>query len=342
HGVNIVFNGHDHNYQRTLPIRATARTASTPTTTAGSPAVYVDQKFDGNTDTVPDGVLYVVEGAGGNRDFDGDYAPPRGSGVGLDQDDSATGTFVDAPGLTVPQGPGSWLDTNLTNPEMINFFPNAGQGTKITAKLKAKIFSFGDVQVDRNKLTLYQISEPLQETSSATSADPAPYGTDINGQPLKDPIPDTQVDPTTGQVLSAPADGTSALLDKWTVTKPEVGNSVVAKLSAPRNTKAGQTLTYTVTIENSSEYDLNGTQVRFSLPLSVKFAGAPSDTTTFDGNEVVMTVGRIAEGSELTVEIPVIVAQNNHGFSPILASAVVTSATALPIRTNDVFTDVVR
>ena len=67
-----------------------------------------------------------VEGAGGNRDFDGDFAPPRGSGVGLDQDDSATGTHTDEPGLTVPQGPASWLDTNLTNPEMINFFPNAG------------------------------------------------------------------------------------------------------------------------------------------------------------------------------------------------------------------------
>ena len=342
HGVNIVFNGHDHNYQRTLPIRATARTASTPTTTAGSPAVNVDQKFDGNSDTVPDGVLYVVEGAGGNRDFDGNFAPPRGSGVGLDQDDSATGTFVDEPGLTVPQGPGSWLDTNLTNAEMINFFPNAGQGTKITAKFKAKIFSFGDVQVNHNELTLYQISEPLQETSSATSADPAPYGTDINGQPLKDPIPDTQVDPTTGQVLSAPATGTSALLDKWTVTKPEVGNSVAAKLSAPRNIRAGQTLTYTVTIENSSEYDLNGTQVRFSLPLSVKFAGAPSDTTTIDGNEVVMTVGRVAEGSEQTVEIPVIVARDTHGFFPILASASVTSATALPIRTNAVLTNVTR
>jgi hypothetical protein len=38
HGVNMVFNGHEHNYQRTLPIRATSRTASTPTTLAGSPA----------------------------------------------------------------------------------------------------------------------------------------------------------------------------------------------------------------------------------------------------------------------------------------------------------------
>jgi hypothetical protein len=140
--------------------------------------------------------------------------------VGLDQDDSATGDFTDEPGLTVPQGPASWLDTNLTNPEMVNFLPNAGQGQKITAKLKAKVFSFGDVLVDHNQLTLFQISEPLQATSSATSADPAPYGTDVNGQPLNDPIPDTDVDPSTGQVVFNPATGTSVLLDKWTVIKP--------------------------------------------------------------------------------------------------------------------------
>ena len=113
----MVFNGHEHNYQRALPIRATDRTAASLSTTAGSPAVYVDQQFDGTRHTVPDGVLYLVEGAGGNRDFDGDTAPPRGSGLGLDQDDSATGTFVDAPGLTVPKGPAPWLDSNLTNPE---------------------------------------------------------------------------------------------------------------------------------------------------------------------------------------------------------------------------------
>ena len=342
HGVNIVFNGHDHNYQRTLPLRATALTASTPTTLAGSPAVYVDQKFNGNTDTVPDGVPYVVEGAGGNRDFDGDYAPPRGSGVGLDQDDSATGTFVDEPGLTVPQGPGSWLDTNLTNPEMINFVPNAGTGTKITAKFKAKIFSFGDVQVDHNKLTLYQISEPLQSTSSATSADPAPYGTDINGQPLKDPIPDTQVDPTNGQVISAPATGNSALLDKWTVTKPEVDDSLIAKLSAPGKIQPGQILTYTVDIDNGSEYSLNGTQVRFRLPQSVSFAGTQGNRVTVHGDEIVVTVGRLAAGSDQTVEIPVLVSGDAHGFFPLRASASVTSSTALSVRTNEVLTKLVQ
>jgi uncharacterized repeat protein (TIGR01451 family) len=334
HGVNIVFNGHEHNYQRTLPIRATSRTAGPVSTTAGSPAVDVDQKYDGVTDTVPDGVLYIVEGAGGNRDFDGDFAPPRGSGVGLDQDDSATGTFVDEPGLTVPQGPASWLDTNLTNPEMINFLPNAGQGTKITKLFKSKIFSFGDVLVDHNKLTLYQITEPLQSTSSATSADPAPYGTDINGQPLNDPIPDTEIDPTTGQVISAPATGTSALLDKWTITKPELFSSFTATLSAPEKTHLGDELTFTVLLKNHSQYSLNGTQVKLVLPGNVTFAGTTGSTTTLQGNEVVVTIGRLASGSEQTVSVPVTVT----GPGRIDSFAAVTSGTASPVFTNRVAT----
>ena len=331
HGVNVVFNGHDHNYQRTRPLRATARTAGTLSTT-GTPAVYLDQEFDGHSRTVPDGVLYLVEGAGGNRDFDGDYAPPRGSGLGLDQDDSATGTYVDEPGLTVPQGPASWIDDNLTNPEMINYLANAGQGPKVTVKFKAKVFSFGDVLVDNNKLTLYQISEPLQSTSSATPADPAPYGTDIDGRPLNDPIPDTQINPANGQLISAPATGTSALLDAWTITKPNVSEAVVAKLVAPAKTQPGKNLTYTVTIANNSDYNLNGTQVRFTLPSSVTFAGTTGQTLTLNGKEVVLTIGRLAAGSEQSVQIPVLIAPDARGF--LQAQARVSSATALPVSTN--------
>jgi uncharacterized repeat protein (TIGR01451 family) len=332
HGVSIVFNGHEHNYQRTLPIRSTSRTAGPVSTTAGTPAVYVDQNFDGSTKTVPDGVLYIVEGAGGNRDFDGAFAPPRGSGVGLDQDDSATGTFTDEPGLTVPQGPPSWLDTNLTNPEMINFFPNAGQGTKITAKFKSKVFSFGHVLVNHNKLTLYQISEPLQSTSSATSADPAPYGTDINGKALNDPIPDTEIDPATGQLISPPATGTSALLDKWTITKPEIIDTLLATLVVPEKVHAGGALTYTIQLKNSSQHSLNGTQVRLALPAGVTFAGTKGTTTTLQGNEVVLTVGRLAAGSEQTVTIAASVSAASRG--PITGSATVTSSTAQPFFTN--------
>ncbi|MBV9081941.1 MAG: metallophosphoesterase, partial [Acidobacteriaceae bacterium] len=53
HGVNVVFNGHEHNYQRTYPIRATARTAENAGTTASTPAVYIDTTYDGKAQTVP-------------------------------------------------------------------------------------------------------------------------------------------------------------------------------------------------------------------------------------------------------------------------------------------------
>lgn len=340
HGVNLVFNGHEHNYQRTLPIRSTSRTAGPVSTTAGSPAVFVDNHFDGSANTVPDGVLYLVEGAGGNRDFDGDATPPRGSGVGLDFDDSATGTFTDVPGLTVPQGPASWLDTNLTNPEMVNFLPNAGKGPKITARFKSKVFSFGDVVVNGNSLTLFQISEPLQSTSSATAADPAPYGTDINGQPLNDPIPDTEIDPATGQVVSTPATGGSALLDKWSITKPELHSSLSATLSAPETVNAGSSLTYTVHLTNNSPYGLNGTQVRLRLSGKTSFASTPGDTITVQGNEVVVTVGRLAAGTGRDISIPTLVSAEGHG--EIESYATVTSSTALPVSTNHTETDVRR
>jgi hypothetical protein len=200
HGVNMVFNGHEHNYQRTYPLRANSNATGAPVTT-GSPAVSIDTAFDGLKQTVPDGVLYLVEGAGGNRDFDGDLAPARGQGFGIDQDDSATGMTTLA-GFTFPNGPASWLDTNLTSAAFSPVLPGAGSGPKITVKFKAKVFSFADVIVRDNKLTLYQITEPLTSSSSATPGNPAPFGTDVNGTPLNDPIPDTLVDPATGNVSS--------------------------------------------------------------------------------------------------------------------------------------------
>src|SRR5215469_12097570 len=37
HGVNVVFNGHEHNYQRTLPLRATSQTGAPASTASGTP-----------------------------------------------------------------------------------------------------------------------------------------------------------------------------------------------------------------------------------------------------------------------------------------------------------------
>jgi len=342
HGVNIVFNGHEHNYQRTFPLRATPQTAGPVSTSAGTPAVFVDQTFDGRSQTVPDGVLYIVEGAGGNRDFDGDLAPPRGSGLGVDQDDSATGTSTPIAGLTVPQGPPSWLDNNLTNREMINFLPNAGTGPKITKTFKSKVFSFGHVVVNGNSLTLYQISEPLSNSSSETQGAPAPFGTDIKGTPLKDPIPDTVLDATTGSLLSPSATGSSALLDQWTIVKPDVTSSVTVQLSAPPSATAGGALVYTLLIRNNGTTALNGTQVRLTMPSTLTFAGLPTDPVTVQGSDAVFSAGRLGSGEQQIIQIKTRVAGNAPAGTLITTSGSLTSGTAQPVAVNSTTTKVVK
>jgi hypothetical protein len=336
HGVNMVFNGHEHNYQRTFPIRANANVAAGPST-PGPAAVSIDTSFDGVTQTVPDGVLYIVEGAGGNRDFDGDLNPARGSGLGIDQDDSATGqgtlgTFM------FPNGPASWLDTNLTSISMSPVFSAAGSGPKITAKFKAKVFSFADVIVRDNKLTLYQITEPLASSSSATASNPAPFGTDVNGIPMNDPIPDTLVDPTTGDVVSPPATGPSALLDKFTVTKPDLGDRLHVKLSAPRSVAPAAQLIYTLTAHNGSSHSLNGTQAVFELPSDVTFVSSPDGNATQVGNQVVVTIGRLDAGGDAIVHLQTQV--NTDADSRLRAKALLRSSTALSAWANEVHTRV--
>lgn len=69
-GVDIVFSGYAHSYQRTYPLRF--RPASPPTGPITDPAHQVpgtftfDRKFDGKQNTQPDGIIYVVSGCGGN------------------------------------------------------------------------------------------------------------------------------------------------------------------------------------------------------------------------------------------------------------------------------------
>lgn len=337
HGVNLVFNGHEHNYQRTLPLRAEAGVAAAPNTT-GPAAVDIDISFDGVSQTVPDGVLYMVEGSGGNREFDGDINQPRGQGAGVDQDDSATGTFT----MTLPngstfafaKGPAAWLDTHLTDNEMSPVVPGAGTGPKITTRFKSKVFSFGDVVVRGNQLTLYQISEPLLATSSATAAHPAPFGTDVNGVPLNDPIPDTLVDPSTGNVVSAPASGPSALLDKFTITKPDVEDGVSVHLDGPQQAAPGSTITYNLRVRNGSAYPLNGTQLVISLPSGASFAGTASDTLTVHGSQVVVTLGRVGIGGTQSEQVTATLASSLASRTMLQARAVLRSSTALPVASN--------
>ena len=336
HGVNMVFNGHEHNYQRTFPIRANANVAAGPTP-SGAAAVSIDTSFDGVTQTVPDGVLYIVQGAGGNRDFDGNLTPARGSGLGIDQDDSATGQGTLAT-FMFPNGPASWLDTHLTSVSMSPVFPAAGNGTKITARFKAKLFSFADIVVRDNKLTLYQISEPLQATSSATPANPAPFGTDVNGKPVNDPIPDTLVDPVTGNVVSAPADGPSALLDKFVVTKPELDDELRIRLQAPESVASGGQFTYTLHVENHSTYGLNGTQAVFELPSDVTLVNSPDGGAAQVGRNIVVTVGRLGSGVSTDIHVTVSLASGTQPGNILTATARLRSSTALPVEADEVRT----
>ena len=261
----------------------------------------------------------------------------------MDQDDSATGTFtLPNTSLTFVNGPAAWLDTHLTDNEMSPVLPGAGSGPKITTRFKSKVFSFGDVLVRGNQLTLYQISEPLLPTSSATAANPTPFGTDVNGVRLNDPIPDTLVDPTTGNVVTPPTVGQSALLDKFTVTKPDLQNNqdgdaqggLTANLSAPSRASAGSTIMYSVRLQNDSGYGINGTQVVVNLPAGASFSGTTSDTLTVHGSQVVVTLGRLGVGRGQTVQVPAALASGLAGGSLLRASAVVRSSTALPVSSN--------
>jgi uncharacterized repeat protein (TIGR01451 family) len=225
---------------------------------------------------------------------------------------------------------------------MVNYFPNAGTGSKITAKFKSKVFSFGHVLVDNNTLTLYQISEPLQATSSATPAIPAPYGTDASGQPLNDPIPDTVLDGTTGNLISPSATGTSSLLDQWNITKPNVGSSVAVQLSAPPSATSGGALVYSIVVNNNSTFALNGTQVRLTIPSTLVFAGSIGDSLTQQGSDIVATLGRLAPGAQQIVQIKTRVSGNAAPGAHIIASASLVSGTALPVTANSATTNIVQ
>jgi hypothetical protein len=78
HGVTIVFHGHEHNYQRTRPIRfAPSGPGDAALLNAKNrlvPGAFtVDTAFDGRRVTRPSGVIYLTTGAGGKHLYDADF-----------------------------------------------------------------------------------------------------------------------------------------------------------------------------------------------------------------------------------------------------------------------------
>lgn len=68
-GVDVCFSGHSHSYQRTYPIHFKEVEAPSSDREAKAGYVYgtfkIDKSFDGNKNTKPAGVIYVVSGGGG-------------------------------------------------------------------------------------------------------------------------------------------------------------------------------------------------------------------------------------------------------------------------------------
>jgi 3',5'-cyclic AMP phosphodiesterase CpdA len=82
-GVDVVFNGHVHNYQRTFPLRFAPER-----TTLGKPVRdqnkvpgrwTTDLRYDGKANTRPRGVIYLVTGAGGNTLYNPEQQDDRDS-----------------------------------------------------------------------------------------------------------------------------------------------------------------------------------------------------------------------------------------------------------------------
>ena len=124
--VDVVFNGHVHNYQRSYPLRfmpdrgsipLLGRDGKTPRGRVVNGRWILDKSFDGRSDTTPDGVIYVVTGAGGQHLYNPEQQDDRDSWQGftskfISRVHSLTVADVDGTTLTIRQlsGDGEELD----------------------------------------------------------------------------------------------------------------------------------------------------------------------------------------------------------------------------------------
>lgn len=77
--VDIVFNGHVHNYQRSFPMLVDTDPSKIKKGRVFNVNWTLDKSFDGKTNTIPNGVIYIVTGAGGQELYDPEQQNDPGS-----------------------------------------------------------------------------------------------------------------------------------------------------------------------------------------------------------------------------------------------------------------------
>ncbi len=78
-GVDVVFAGHVHNYQRSYPLTFMPKHETTKAETRVAGAWKLDKSYDGMKSTRAHGVIYIVDGAGGAGLYDGEQQNDRPS-----------------------------------------------------------------------------------------------------------------------------------------------------------------------------------------------------------------------------------------------------------------------
>ncbi len=74
HGVDVVFAGHVHNYQRSKPLKFTPNPPKRDARGRVNGDLVLDQTFNGTTDTTPEGIIHIVTGGGGAKLYSMDLA----------------------------------------------------------------------------------------------------------------------------------------------------------------------------------------------------------------------------------------------------------------------------
>jgi uncharacterized repeat protein (TIGR01451 family) len=150
--------------------------------------------------------------------------------------------------------------------------------------------------------------------------------------PVNDPIPDTVFDPgPPPKVVSSSGTGTPALLDKVTVTKPDISDDASIKLNAPHAAVPGGLVAFTFIFKNHSAYALNGTQAVVTLPDGVSFDSVTEGTATVQGRDVVVTLGRTLAGKTIELQIKGRLSDSLAVGTVLTGHGTLRSSTALPL-----------